>query len=80
MFKLLNFLKNDTNIGRIKKTVGKEKPESPLERAFRFKLMLEELRGKRLQEYENIRRIVGRSESQSSEIYFGRWIKYPCRY
>ncbi len=50
-------------IGRIKKQVGNEKKEFPLDRAFRFKQMLEELRGKRSPAHENIRRIVGRSQS-----------------
>jgi len=49
--------------GRIKKIVGKEKQEFPLDRAFRFKLMLEEFRGKRSTSDEDIRRIVGRTKS-----------------
>lgn len=60
-------MKNNEESGRIKKIVGQgqsEKPEeSPLDRAFRFKLMLERLRGKRPSSDENIRRIVGRSKS-----------------
>ena len=48
---------------RIKKIVGKEKKESVLDRAFRFKLMLEEFRGKRQASNENVRIIVGRSQS-----------------
>jgi len=56
-------MKNDNDTGRIKKIVGQEKKESPLVRAFRFKLMLEEFRGKRLSSDENIRRIIGRSQS-----------------
>jgi hypothetical protein len=56
-------MKNHNDIGRIKKIVGKERLESPLDRAFRFKLMLEELRGKRAPADEHIRRIVGRSQS-----------------
>ena len=55
-----NFMKDDI---RIKKIVGKEKKESVLDRAFRFKLMLEEFRGKRQASNENVRRIVGRSQS-----------------
>ena len=55
-------MKNHNDIGRIKKIVGKERLESPLDRAFRFKLMLEELRGKRAPADEYIRRIVGRSQ------------------
>ena len=55
-----NFMKDDI---RIKKIVGKEKKESVLDRAFRFKLMLEEFRGKRPASNENVRRIVGRSQS-----------------
>lgn len=56
-------MKNHNNINRIKKIVGKEPPESPLDRAFRFKLMLEELRGKRPPTDEHIRRIIGRPQS-----------------
>lgn len=56
-------MKNEDDIGRIKKRVGNEKKECPLDRAFRFKQMLEELRGKRSSADENIRRIVGRSQS-----------------
>ena len=55
-----NFMKDDI---RIKKIVGKEKKESVLDRAFRFKLMLEEFRGKRPASNENVRRIVGRTQS-----------------
>jgi hypothetical protein len=55
--------KHDMKPGLIKKIVGKEKPELPLDRAFRFKLMLEEFRGKRPTSDENIRRIVGRTQS-----------------
>jgi len=54
-------MKND--ISRIKKIVGHEKKESILDRAFRFKLMLEEFRGKRPPSNENLRRIVGRTQS-----------------
>ncbi len=55
-----NLMKDDI---RIKKIVGKKKKESVLDRAFRFKLMLEEFRGKRQASNENVRRIVGRSQS-----------------
>ncbi|EDN67070.1 hypothetical protein BGP_2042 [Beggiatoa sp. PS] len=55
--------KHDMKTGRIKKIVGKEKQEFPLDRAFRFKLMLEEFRGKRSTSDEDIRRIVGRTKS-----------------
>jgi len=45
--------------GMIKKIVGKEKKESPLDRAFRFHLMLEEFRGKRPASTDNVRKVVG---------------------
>jgi hypothetical protein len=44
----------------IRKSVGKMKDENPLQRAFRLKQMLEELRGERLEDDENVRRVVGR--------------------
>ena len=45
--------------GRIKKIVGKAVIEHPLKRAFKLHLMLEELRGKRLQSTENVKKQVG---------------------
>jgi hypothetical protein len=42
--------------GKIKKMVGKAIVEHPLERAFKLHLMLEELRGKRLQSTENVKK------------------------
>ena len=47
------------NPGRIKKTVGKPKPEHPLERAFRLFRMVEELHGKTPVRTENAKKITG---------------------
>ncbi len=47
---------NKFNIGKIKKIVGKTIVEHPLKRAFKLHLMLEELRGKRLQSTENVKK------------------------
>jgi hypothetical protein len=44
--------------GRIKKIVGKAVVEHPLKRAFKLHLMLEELRGKRRQSTENVKKEV----------------------
>jgi hypothetical protein len=44
------------NTGKIKKIVGKAIVEHPLKRAFKLHLMLEELRGKRLQSTENVKK------------------------
>lgn len=46
------------NTGRVKKSVGKAVAEHPLERAFKLHLMLEELRGKRLQSTEHVKKEV----------------------
>jgi hypothetical protein len=46
------------NTGQIKKTVGKTVVEHPLERAFKLHLMFEELRGKKLQSSENVKKEV----------------------
>lgn len=44
--------------GRIKKIVGKARYEHPLVRAFKLHSMLEELRGKRTQSTENVKKQV----------------------
>lgn len=49
--------------GRIKKIVGKEIVEHPLERAFKLHLMLEELRGKRVRSTENVKKEVNNEKS-----------------
>ncbi len=52
---------------KINKTVGKPKAESPLQRAFRLRTMLIELRGERLKEDNaHIRKLVGRVKSNTN--------------
>lgn len=51
---------------KIRKEVGKLRKISPLQRAHKFKKMLEALRGERIEERdENIRRIIGRVKQGS---------------
>lgn len=47
-------------MSKIKKTVGREKPEEPLARAFRLHTMVEELVGKQAPPPGNVRKTVGR--------------------
>jgi mRNA-degrading endonuclease YafQ of YafQ-DinJ toxin-antitoxin module len=56
----LNNMKQDPfDTGRIKKIVGKTIEEHPLVRAFKLHQMVEELRGKRVQSTENVKKMVG---------------------
>ena len=47
-----------------RRVVGKYQDTSPLKRAFRLRTMLIELRGERLENNGNIRKLVGRTKSK----------------